>query len=464
MSHLETSSNTALGKWTLLAMGIGITVGAGLFSLIGAGIGLTGHALWLAFGIAIIFGIFYNIPMLFASGTLVLDGGPYALISRILGKKYSGMYVVSFFLYFPTVAIYALALGFYINSLLPTITPSAGAIAGLTVFYIVNLFGLDTLSRFQNIMTTLLAVGIATFILIGFGQVDLTLLSPSSNPDFASQGNMGIFKAACLLSFATYCQYYLMYFSKYAARPKKDIPFGMIGTTIAIIFIYLGVSVVASGTLPINEVANQPLTIVAREILSTPIFVFFMVCGPFMALTTTINSVYASYVQPIQAATHDGWFPKSFAVTNRRGSPWKILTLCWLASMLPILLGWDISTIANTYILTDICIGIFMMVAIAMLPKKFPSAWATREFGKNVPLWFFYVLIGLAGVVQGILIYNSVTSIKLYIVIVTAAAFTIGILYAIKKDKEINIVTSNGGANIEPSLEKNTDSLASNLR
>jgi len=449
MSNSNEINQGVLGKWTLLAMGIGITVGAGLFSLVGAGIGLTGHALWLAFGIAIIFGIFYNIPMLFASGAMVLDGGPYALISRILGKKYAGMYVVSFFLYFPTVAIYALALGFYINSLLPNVTPSAGAIAGLTVFYIVNLFGLDTLSRFQNMMTTLLMVGIATFILIGFGQVDFALLSPTTNPDFASQGNMGIFKAACLLSFATYCQYYLMYFSKYAKNPKKDIPFGMIGTTVAIIFIYLGVSAVASGVLPIDEVANKPLTLVAREVLSAPLFVFFMVCAPFMALATTINSVYASYVQPIQAATHDGWFPKSFAVTNKRGTPWKILTLCWLASMLPIILGWDISTIANAYILTDICIGIFMMVAIAMLPKKFPTAWSTREFGKKIPLWAFYTLVGLAGVVQGILIYNSITSIKPYIVVVTGLAFVTGIIYAIKKDKEINV----NSLSVEPSID-----------
>lgn len=439
MSNSVEINHDVLGKWTLLAMGIGICVGAGLFSLVGAGIGLTGHALWLAFGIALIFGLLYNIPMFFASGAMVLDGGPYALISRILGKKYAGMYVVSFFLYFPTVAIYALALGFYINSLLPTVTPSAGAIAGLTVFYIVNLFGLDTLSRFQNMMTVLLLVGIATFILIGFGQVNFSLLSPIKNPDFASQGNLGIFKAACLLSFATYAQYYLMYFSKYAKNPKKDIPFAMIGTTATIFVVYLGVSIVASGVLPIDEVANQPMTLVAREVLSAPIFVFFMICGPFMALSTTINSVYASYVQPIQAATHDGWFPKSFAVTNRKGTPWKILTLCWLASMLPIVLGWDISTIANTYILTDICIGIFMMVSIAMLPKRFPTAWATREFGKNVPLWAFYTLVGLAGVVQGILIYNSITSIKLYIVLVTAAAFIIGIIYAIKRDKKINV-------------------------
>ncbi|WP_068080569.1 APC family permease [Polycladidibacter stylochi] len=430
-----------LGKWTLLAMGVGLTVGAGLFSLVGAGIGLTGHSLWLAFALALVFGIFYNTPMFFASGTLVLDGGPYALTSTILGRKYAGMYVVSFFLYYPTVAIYALSLGYYINSLMPSVTPSAGAIAGLTVFYVVNLFGLDALSKFQNLMTTLLMVGIATFIVMGFGQVDFALLSPTTNPNFASEGGMGIFKAACLLSFATYCQYYLMYFSKYAKRPKKDITFGMVGTTLVIIVVYLGVSVVASGVLPIEMVANKPLTLVARKILSSPLFIFFMICGPFMALTTTINSVYASYVQPIQTATADGWFPKSFGATNKMGSPWKILTLIWLASMLPILLGWDISTIANAYILTDIVLGIFMMVSIALIPNKYPVAWANREFCRKLPTWVFYIFVGLAGVVQGILIYNSIASIKLYIVVVTGIAFGVGILYAIMKEKSDSVTS-----------------------
>ncbi len=441
MSNNANSDVGSLGKWTLLAMGIGLTVGAGLFSLVGAGIGITGHAVWLAFAIAIAFGFFYNTPMFFASGTLVMEGGPYALVSTILGKKYAGMYVVSFFLYYPTVAIYALSLGHYINSLLPNVTPAMGAIFGLTTFYIVNLFGLDTLSKFQNVMTTLMIVALVTFIIIGFGHVNFANLSPATNENFAPAGNMGIFKAACLLSFATYCQYYLMYFSKYAKNPKKDIPFGMVGTTIAITFIYIGVAVVASGVLPVEVVSNQSMTLVAREILTEPVFIFFMICGPFMALTTTINSVYAGYVQPILTATNDGWFPKSFGALNRRNSPWKILTLCWLASMLPILLGWDISTIANTYILTDIVIGIFMMVAIAIIPNKYPNAWANRKFLPKCPTWIFYVFVFLAAIVQGILIYNSISSIKTYIVVVTAIAFTAGILYAIKKEKDQNVTS-----------------------
>lgn len=436
-----TNPQGTLDKWTLLAMGVGLTIGAGVFSLVGYGIGMTGDSVWLAFALAVLLGFFYNAPMLFASGALVMDGGPYALISTILGKKYAGMYVVSFFLYFPTVAIYALALGVYVNSLLPNISPSVAAIIALTVFYIVNIRGLDTLSRFQNIMTVMLIVGIATFIIIGLSRVNFALLSSASNPNFLANGPKGLFKATCLLSFATYCQYYLMFFSKYAKKPKRDIPFGILGTTIIITFVYIGIAIVASGVLPVKVVADQPLTYVAKEILPFPVYIFFMICGPFMALTTTINSVYATYVQPLQSATRDGWFPKSFAVTNKKGSPWKILTICWLASMLPIVLGWDINTIANTYIMTDLILGVFLIASMAQIPKKYPRAWQNREFGKRIPTWIFYLSIVMAALVQCILIYNSITSIKPYIVIVTLAAFGTGIIYAIKKEKDDKITT-----------------------
>ncbi|WP_175469687.1 APC family permease [Desulfoluna spongiiphila] len=439
-SSLDTSQgNGTLGKWTLLAMGVGCTIGAGVFSLVGQAIGITGHSLWLAFGLAIILGFFYNVPMLFASGSLIMDGGPYALISTILGKKYAGMYVVSFFLYFPTVAIYAISLGIYVHSVIPGLPVNVVAIIALTTFYIVNLFGMDTLSKFQNMMTAALVVGVATFILIGLGHIDFTLLSSVSNPDFLANGPKGLFQATCLLSFCTYCQYYLMFFSRHAKNPKKDIAFGMLGTTIVIVFVYLGVSVVASGVLPIEAVANQPLTYVAKKILASPIFVFFIICGPFMALATTINSVYAAYVQPLYSATQDGWFPESFAATNKKGSPWKILTICWASSMLPIVLGWDVSTIANTYLLTDLILGVFLVVSIAQIPKKYPGAWANREFGRKIPTWIFYVSVGLAGLVQCIIIYNSITSIKLYIVVITIIAFTTGVVYAIKKEKDHNV-------------------------
>ena len=437
----STQQHGTLGKWTLFAMGVGLTIGAGVFSLTGFGIGLTGSSVWIAFALAVVLGFFYNIPMVYASGTFVMNGGPYALVSTILGKKYAGMYVVSFFLYFPTLAIYAVALGHYVNSVLPSCPANVAAAIALTVFYLVNIKGLDTLSRFQNAMTVLLLVGVATFILIGFGKLDVPSLLPATNPDFLLDGPNGLFKATCLLSFASYCQYYLMYFSKHAKNPKKDIPFGMLGTTAVIAVVYVGIAIVASGVLPIEVVADQPLTLVAKEIFSTPMFVFFMIAGPFMALCTTINSVYAGYVQPIYEATLDGWFPKSFGATNKNGSPWKILTVLWLASLLPIVLGWDISTIANTYIMTDLIIGIFMIVSIAKIPKKYPQAWKNREFAKNVPTWVFYLSIAAAGLVQAILIYNSITSIKLYIVIVTAVAFGVGIMYAIKKEKEHGVTS-----------------------
>lgn len=132
-------------------------------------------------------------------------------------------------------------------------------------------------------------------------------------------------------------------------------------------------------------VANQPLTYVAKEILPPPVFLFFMICGPFMALSTTINSCYASYVEPLFTATQDGWFLKKFGALNGWGTPWIILTLMWLCSMIPILLGWDVNTIANSYLLVDLTLGVFMVVATAQIPKKYPKAWANRKFGQKIP-------------------------------------------------------------------------------
>lgn len=441
MSENIVNTEATLGRWTLLAMAVGLTIGAGVFSLVGQAIGITGHSVWLAFGLAVLLGFFYNAPMLFASGALVMDGGPYALISTILGKKYAGMYIVSFFLYFPTVAIYAISLGSYVNSVLPTVSVNTAAIVALTLFYVVNLFGMDALSQFQNLMTAILLAGVATFIIIGLGHVEFDSIFWNSNPEFLLKGSSGLFKGTCLLSFATYCQYYLMFFSRHAKNPKKDIPFGIFGTTIIILIVYVGISVVATGVLPLELVANKPLTYVAQEILPKPIFIFFMIAGPFMALATTINSVFATYVQPLYSATLDGWFPKSFAATNKKGSPWKILTLCWLASMLPIVLGWDINTVANTYLLTDLVLGVFLVISMAQIPKKYPEAWAKREFGKNIPTWVFYLSIVMAILMQCIIIYNSISSIKVYIVVTTVIAFATGFIYATKKEKDQGVKT-----------------------
>ncbi|NME35836.1 MULTISPECIES: APC family permease [Fusobacterium] len=428
-----------LDRKTLLAIGTGCVVGAGVVSLVGQAIGLTGYSAYIAYALAVVLGLIYNLPIIFASGAIKMDGGPYALISTILGKKFAGMYVVSFFLYFPTIAIYGVALGKYVNSLLPNVPVKLVALIVLTLFYVINLRGIDFLAKAQNIMTTLLVVGLITFALMGINKLNMNHILDVSSPEFFTNGPKGVLNAICVLMFSTTGQYYVIYFTRFAKNPKKDMPFAILGTTVITLFLYVSVTLVAVGVLPLDVVKNQPLTYVAQEILSKPLFIFFMISAPFMALATTINGCFAAYVEPIFNATKDGWFPEKLGRTNKKGNPWIILTLLWLASMLPIVLDWDINTIANTYVLVDLTLGILMITSVSKLPKLYPNAWAKREFGKHVSDGMFKLIVIMAYIVQAIIILNSLTSIKLYIIVITVVAFGTGIFYATKKEKDDSI-------------------------
>ena len=90
------SNANLLNKWGILALGVGGCIGSGVISLLGYGIGRTGHSVWLAFAIALLMGFIICIPVLFVTGSVCLPGGTYSLITAILGKKVAGVYIIAF--------------------------------------------------------------------------------------------------------------------------------------------------------------------------------------------------------------------------------------------------------------------------------------------------------------------------------------------------------------------------------
>lgn len=59
----------------------------------------------------------------------------------------------------------------------------------------------------------------------------------------------------------------VMNFSKDAARPTKDVPLAIIISTCIIFVVYVSVAIVDCGLLPIDQVANKPLTLAAKNFL-----------------------------------------------------------------------------------------------------------------------------------------------------------------------------------------------------
>ena len=265
-----------MNKWSMLAMNIGSMIGAGIVTLVGIAMGYTGTSVWFAYGIALLLGFLYNLPFCFVTSAVKLEGGPYTLVNTILGKKIGGIYIVCFFLYLPSIALYCVALNTYIQSLFEGVPDWLTPVATLIFFYVVQLRGIKSLASVQNVMTILLLIGLMMFALMGFSRVEWAAVSPSS-PDFMTNGFSGVMKAALLLVFSTYGQYYIAFMSRMCEDPKHDIPFSIIGCVLVLVVVYISVSIVAAGVLPLDVVANQPLTYVAREILPAPLFAFFII-------------------------------------------------------------------------------------------------------------------------------------------------------------------------------------------
>ena len=63
-----------LGKADLYAISLGYVIGAGIVSLIGPAIALTGMSAWLAYLVAILFGFVANLPAIFVTYSLLMAG------------------------------------------------------------------------------------------------------------------------------------------------------------------------------------------------------------------------------------------------------------------------------------------------------------------------------------------------------------------------------------------------------
>ena len=98
------------------------------------------------------------------------------------------------------------------------------------------------------------------------------------------------------------------------------------------------------------------------------------------ALLTTLNFNIGMLIYPLKRASADGWLPKKLSETNAKfkTAHWILLAI-YLISIVPILCGLDLSTIANsTVILTTSIRGVIAFVALA-LPSKLPDLWKNRR-------------------------------------------------------------------------------------
>ena len=372
-----------LGFWDLMGAAIGQIIGAGIISLTGVAIGLTGRTTPLAFILSAMIVLISWYPLVLISTTARFRGGQYSIIGSLLGEKYTGAYTIIFILTNISLSIYCLSFADYALQFLPFIPRKLLALGILLILYGLNYCGIDKFAKFQNLIVILLIVALTIFTVFGIGKLDTNYLDPNS---LMPGGWLGLLRATAQLTFATGGAQVVANLSAEAKNPTKDIPKVIIIATLTVAILYAFMATVAAGVLPIEEVANKPLTLVAEKILPKYLYIFFIVGGAWTALISTLNSQLASCTKPLIQAANDGWIPLKLATLHKKyRTPIYLLTFFFFVGFLPIIFNFDISILSK--IVTTVQSVLQSMVALSLLyiSKKFPNQWKNSNFylGQN---------------------------------------------------------------------------------
>ena len=431
MAKRNADGSKALGRGDLLAIAIGNVIGGGVVTMTGLAIGITGRSIILSYIICAIMVTIVALPQFFLSGTIRMNGGFYTQAAMFGGKWFAGVYSVIFISYFFGAVMYSMSVADYVLSAFPEVNGTLVAWAVLTIFVGLNLCGIQVAAKLQYVLVLILVVALLLFA--GFGIVHLQPDYFDKN-QFALNGFTGIMSAAALLSMATSGATFIVNMSREAKSPKKDIPFVIVVTTIIVTVLYIGVGAVAAGVLPVEQVAGQNMTAVAKIIFPTPLYVFFIVGGAMVALVTSLNACLGWLQAPIAQAAEDGWFPAIFARRNDRfGTPHYIILTIYALSSFILISGMNIGDVANVANTLANCVQVVLCLAIISMPKKIPEIWKRSQFHISDSAYTFLCILG--AVVSAIFVYYECLEISMGYVLGIGAYLLIAFLYAFVRAK-----------------------------
>ena len=418
-----------LGKKELMGIAVGQIIGAGIMSMMGVAIAMTGRSANLAFMLSAVFTMCTFFPSIFITSCIRMRGGMYTQMAIFAGDKFAGYYSVVYFITNMSLAMYALSFAEYALALLPS-GGSEKVIALIvgTAFFVLNYFGVDLMAKIQNLLVVVLVFSLGMFAVFGLPSVDLANYFSNADGLFLTDGITGFLTATAYLGFATGGATVILGVSAECKNPTKDIPFVIIVSTVGVAILYGFVATTAAGVLPVEQVMNQPLTLVAQQILPGPLYILFIVGGAMFALATTLNSQIMSCTKPVMQSCEDGWFPTSLATLSKFKTPYKILIIYYFILVVPILLDLEIAQISSVVQILGYINNLIFTITAMKLPKMFPEAWEKSQF--HVPTPVFNTLMIITCIALLIQASFMLSSMEISLIVFNAIVMIGGFIWA----------------------------------
>ncbi len=317
-----------LGLVEALALGVGGTIGGGIFVLIGTAAGVAGPAVLLSFVLAFVASLSIALPYAELSCRYPHAGGGYAFVHSVFGRKWGFFMGWGYWGAYLFISGYVtLGFGGYLRAL--TGTPVAFGAVGIVAFCMVlNLMGMKVSGRTQTVVILLAVSSLILFSLIGLPRVNESNLSP-----FLPTGLSGILLGAllCFLAFGGFD--IVAAAGEEIKNPRRTLPHAMILTLCSVLGLYLLVAYVAVGMVPWHQLAasNAPLSLAASNSISPSFGPTLVSLAAILTTAATANAVLVVTSRIVFAMSREGVFPKALSTVSRsKGAPWISVVVCGL--------------------------------------------------------------------------------------------------------------------------------------
>ncbi len=398
------TSGKLLGFCDLMSISLGQIIGTGVVVLTGVSISMTGYgAPWafvLAFGIVAI----PTVCIAALGSAIPSTGGNYTYVRDLLGSRTSFFYLSLLVVGQLILSSFAIGFAEYADALIPSIDLAIAAASIMILCFVANLFGIKMAARFQTLMVFGLLISLALYIVFGINHI--ADFSPYTTlPSVMPNGFSGFFAAAFLLRLSLIGSEFISEFGDEMENPGKMIPLVMGLSLTIVVALYILIAIVATGVLPLEQIAGKNLAATAEIIFSPTVYVAFIGGGIMISLVTSLNAIFGWCTRGLYMATADGWLPPRLAVLNRHGIPYIYLTVFFLIGITPILTGMSLGYIAILGNAVGAIFGLFPVFALFNLASKHPEAYRDAPF--RLPLWATKTLPLLAVIIYGYGIYSS---------------------------------------------------------
>lgn len=343
-----------LGAFSLVLLGIGAIIGAGLFSITGiAASENAGPAIALSFIIASIGCAFAGLCFSELAAMIPISGGAYTYTYATLGEFIA--WVIGWILileYGAGSAVVAISWSAYVVSFLQSINihlPAAitaspwqpiELVDGSTVYGFVNLpaliivvllsslliVGVEKSAKVNSILVAIKIAVVLIFIGVGFWYIDTSNYVPFIPPnqgEFGAFGWSGVMRAAGVVFLAYIGFDAVSTTAQEVKNPQRDLPIGIIGSLVICTVLYVLFSGVLVGLVPYTQL--DVAAPVAEAINRTP---FFWLNGMIKlaivaGLTSVILVLMLGQSRIFFTMAKDGLLPNIFSIVHPKyHTPW----------------------------------------------------------------------------------------------------------------------------------------------